>query len=102
MSPTPQQILASGGPSDSEPIKDYVGATFTIVSWVPANGKNGSFVVMDVVTSDGEEKKVRTGAQSVLNKLELLGEEGLPIEVTVTSYKTKFSNDGYDITNPDE
>lgn len=101
--PNAQDILASGAPSgDSTKIDDLVGQVFTITDFVFASGKNGQFVVMDTVTSDGDELKVRTGAKSVISKLEQLREiGGFPAEVKVTTYPTTKGNPGFDIVNPD-
>jgi len=100
--PTPQDILGAKGGGDSNPIKEYVGQTFTVSDFSYANGRNGRFVVMTAVNDDGEEFKVRTGAEAVVSKLEQLRDAGaLPIEVLVTSFQTKHGTTGYDLDNPD-
>ena len=93
-----EEILNARSSGGGPKAKDFVGQVLTIVDFEFANGPYGTFVKITAFKEDGTDASFQTGAGAIMSKLTALrAADLLPTNVQVTSYKTKFPNDGYDI-----
>jgi hypothetical protein len=99
---TASDILSSES-GDSVEIKTLVGQNVTVVGFTirPPGKFAKPWVVIEVVTSAGDEINVRTGATAVIQQLEELEAGGhLPQEVLIDTYPTDKGNPGFVFRNP--
>jgi ATP-dependent DNA ligase len=95
MARSAKDIFSGGGGEDWVKIKDLVGDELELVDFRVKKGKFGPFPVIDAVTEDGDEIKVR-GGEFLIEKLEEVRNEDLfPISVKVVQFDTDFGNPGY-------
>lgn len=97
-------VIARSRPTSGEyrKISEFVGKVLSFVSFTtsPSKFQEGDVqaVIEAVDMESGEEVKIRTGAVSVIAVLQGLdAADMLPQELRVTTYKTNFPNDGYDL-----
>lgn len=77
----------------------YANATLVFEDFREKTGGmfgDGKYVEIDVVNADGESETITTGSKVVRQQLAKMRElDAFPFEALVSTYPTRFGNDGY-------
>lgn len=96
MSDSVEEILAAASAGgDWQKAGDFVGQTLTIIEYEVLEGANGEYLVIDVVTEDGEEAKLSNGGKLAAQVQALRAADKLPIELRVVGKKTQYGTMSY-------
>lgn len=95
-----EDILSGSGLS----FTDFGGSTITIEDYVTDSGQFGEFLVVNVLTPDGEQEQVTAGSETVVGTaIREMNEAGyLPIKVAVEVKKSRYGRDFAVLRLPEE
>lgn len=90
-----QAILDSANNGDWQKAEDFDGQVLTIIDYEVETGGHGEFLIIDVVTEDGDEAKLSNGGKLAAQVQALRAADKLPIELRVVGSKTRYGTMSY-------
>jgi hypothetical protein len=98
--PLSPEELADALSTSTEKLSDYVGQKLIVAGFDLVDGAYGEYAQIEAVV-DGVEITVSSGGTVVLGQLKNLAEKNaFPIELVVSSFPTKYQNDGLKFEAP--